>query len=203
REATSPCVKREGARSVQPELRLASGGIPNTDPSEPCKIALIGVPGLFRGRNDLKVGGMVLAERDVRLALGIVEAAAATQNGSPFGVELLDALREAIPADSAEYCEWPFHEEPSLHLTSPFDLWADQPEAEEAMAVACRTYPLRDVDRASSFEPLRIADIVPTRAFRRTAFYTLVMRPVGVEHELKLWLPAPPRHSYYFSLVRG
>jgi hypothetical protein len=39
---------------------------------------------------------MALAERDVRLALGIVEAAAATQNGSPFGGELLDALLEAI-----------------------------------------------------------------------------------------------------------
>ncbi len=148
---------------------------------------------------------MVLAERDVRSALGIVEAAAATQNGSPFGRELLDAMREAIPADSVGYMEWPFHEEPSLHLSSPYDPWADQPEAEarEAMAVACRTYPLRDVERASSSEPLRITDIVSTRAFRRTAFYTLVMLPFGVEHELKLWLPGPARHSYFFSLVRG
>lgn len=147
---------------------------------------------------------MALTERDVRLALGIVEAAAATQNGSPFGRELLDALREAIPADSAEYTEWPFHEEPSLHLSSPYDLWADQPEAEvrEAMAVACRTYPLRDIERASSPVPLRITDLVSTRAFRRTAFYTLMMRPYGVEHELKLWLPAPPRQSYCLSLVR-
>src|SRR5215469_15031926 len=101
---------------------------------------------------------MALAERDVGLALGIVEAAAATQNGSPFGRELLEAIREAVPADSAEYMEWPFHEEPSLHLTSPHGFWADQSEAErwEAMAVACRTYPLRDVDRASWSEPLRI-----------------------------------------------
>jgi hypothetical protein len=57
---------------------------------------------------------MVLAERDVRLALGIVEAAAATQNGSPFGCELLEAMLEAIPADSAVYMEWPFHKTPSL-----------------------------------------------------------------------------------------
>jgi DNA-binding NarL/FixJ family response regulator len=139
------------------------------------------------------------------LALGIVEAAAATQNGSPFGPELLDALRKAIPADSAEYMEWPFHEKPSLHRSSPCDLWADQSEEEgrEAMAVACATYPLRDVERASSPEPLRTTDVVSTRAFRHTAFYTVMMRPFGAEHELKLWLPAPPRQSYFFSLVRG
>ena len=149
---------------------------------------------------------MALAERDVRLALGIVEAAATTQNGSPFGRELLDVLRQAIPADSVEYLEWPFHEEECLHLSSPHDLWAEQqPEAavREAMAVACRTYPLRDIERASSSEPLRITDVVSTRAFRRSAFYTLMMRPFGVEHELKLWLPAPSRRAHFFSFVRG
>jgi DNA-binding NarL/FixJ family response regulator len=147
----------------------------------------------------------MLSARDVRLALGIVESAAATQDGSPFGPELLDALREAIPADSAEYMEWPFHEEPLLHLSIPYDLWADQTanDGREAMEVACATYPLRDIDLASSSEPLRITDRVSTRTFRRTAFYTVMMQPFGAEHELKLWLPAPPRHSYFFSLVRG
>ena len=125
------------------------------------------------------------------------------KTGRPFGHELLDALREAIPFDSAEYTEWPFHAEPSLHLCSPHDVWADQTAAVEAMSVACRTYPLRDVELASSSEPLRITDRVSPRAFRQTAFYALMMRPYGVEHELKLWLPAPPRHSYFFSLIRG
>jgi DNA-binding CsgD family transcriptional regulator len=114
-------------------------------------------------------------------------------------------MLEAIPADSAVYMEWPFHKTPSLELSSPYDLWADQSEDEgrEAMAVACRSYPLRDVERASSSEPLRITDFLSPLAFRRTAFYTLMMRPFGVEHELKMWLPAAPRQSYHFSLVRG
>jgi DNA-binding CsgD family transcriptional regulator len=29
------------------------------------------------------------------------------------------------------------------------------------------------------------------------------MRPFGVEHELKLWLPAPPRHARFFEFNRG
>ena len=139
----------------------------------------------------------------MRLALGIVEAAASTQNGAPFETGVLDAIVEAIPAESAEYTEWRFHEEPSLHLSSPNDLWSDQPDVGEAMAVACKSYPLRDVQRASSVEPLRITDLVSPRTFRRTAFYALMMRPYGVEHELKLWLPAPPGQSRSFSLVRA
>jgi hypothetical protein len=129
---------------------------------------------------------MAVAERDVRLALGIVEAAAAPQNGSPFGGELLDALRDAIRADSVEYIEWPFHEKPSLHMSRPFGPWADQPAAEgrDTMAVACATYPLRDVEHASSSQPIRITDIVSTRWFRHSAFYSLMMRPFGIEHEL-------------------
>jgi len=148
---------------------------------------------------------MALAQRDVRLALDIVEAAASTQNGAPFGTELLDELVKAIPAEMAEYVEWPFHEELLVQVTSPCDLWSGHSaeEGREIMAVACKSNPLRDVVHASSTEPYRISDFTSLRTFRRTPFYALVMRPFGVEHELKLWLPAPPRQSRSFSLVRA
>jgi DNA-binding CsgD family transcriptional regulator len=145
---------------------------------------------------------MALAERDVRLALAIVEAAAAGQNGSPFGTELLDALLEAIPALNVDYVEWKFHGEPSFGITRPYDIWPEHEELAELMTTACGSYPLRDVDHSRSVEPLRITDFVSTRAFRKTACYA-VMRPFGVEHELKLWLPAPPRHSRCFEFNRG
>lgn len=144
---------------------------------------------------------MALAERDVRLALGIVEAAAATQNGSPFGGELLDALLEAIPALNVDYLEWKFHEAPSFEIARPYDIWPEQEGLAELMATACGSYPLREVAHSTSVEPLRITDLLSTRAFRKTACYT-VMRPFGVEHELKLWLPAPPGHSRCFAFAR-
>ena len=140
----------------------------------------------------------------MRLALGIVEAAAATQNGSPFGTELLEALLEAIlPAESVDYVEWPFHEEPTFCMSRPNDFWGDLEQLPELMEEACPTYPLRDIDLSTSDEPLRITDLVSSRAFRKTACYALIMRPFGVEHELKLWLPAPLGHSRCFCFVRG
>lgn len=39
-------------------------------------------------------------------------------------------------------------------------------------------------------------------AFRKTACYALIMRPFGIEHELKVWLPAPLGHARYFDFVR-
>jgi DNA-binding CsgD family transcriptional regulator len=146
---------------------------------------------------------MALAERDVRLALGIVAAAAEGQNGAPFGSELLDALLEAVPAECVEYVEWPFHEEPTFFVGRGSEVWQGLDEIAEVMEVACPTYPLRDVQLSTSVEPLRITDLVSARAFRNTAFYALLMRPFGVEHELKLWLPARPGYSNCFCFVRG
>jgi DNA-binding CsgD family transcriptional regulator len=48
-----------------------------------------------------------------------------------------------------------------------------------------------------------ISDVVLDARFRKSPFYASVMRPLGRERELKLWLPAPPGHARYFELERG
>jgi DNA-binding CsgD family transcriptional regulator len=146
---------------------------------------------------------MALAERDARLALGIVEAAAATQNGSPFGPELLDALLEAIPALSVDYIERRIGEAPAFSMAAPREVWPSQFELDELLARAGSSYPLNTVDHATSAEPLRLSDFVSARTFRATTAYALTMRPFGVEHELKLWLPAPPGYTRCFCFARG
>jgi DNA-binding CsgD family transcriptional regulator len=79
----------------------------------------------------------------------------------------------------------------------------EPPWLDEALAATCGSYPLRDVDHAASVEALRISDLVSRARFRQSAFYVSVMQPLGREHELKLWLPAPPGHARYFELERG
>ena len=145
---------------------------------------------------------MALAEKDVRLALGIVEAAATTQNGSPFGVELLDAMLEAIPVLTVEYMERRFGEAPAFSMAR-HEVWPPQEEVDELMARIGAAYPLDTTHHATSTEPLRISDFVSIGAFRKSATYAVLMRPFGVEYELKLWLPAPPGHARAFCLARG
>ena len=57
--------------------------------------------------------------------------------------------------------------------------------------------------RCACAEPLRITDVASRARFWKSPFYSAVMRPLGFEHELKLWLPAPPGHARFFELERG
>jgi DNA-binding CsgD family transcriptional regulator len=141
-----------------------------------------------------------LSERDVHSALAVVAAAAADGGGTAFGIEAVDAIVAAIPADDAAYVESRFGDSDTIRVTRGGD---EPPWLDEALASTCGSYPLRDVDHAASVEPLRITDIVMPAAFRKSPFYSSVMRPLGLEHELKLWLPAPPGHARYFELERG
>jgi DNA-binding CsgD family transcriptional regulator len=145
-----------------------------------------------------------LSERDVDLALAFVSAAASTQNGAPFGIEAVDVLLEAIPADTAAYVEWQFGETDALQIRRPEnDPWRDTEALGELIEATCASYPLVDVELSRSVEPIRITDVVTSTAFRATSCYALMMRPYGLEHEVKLWLPAPPGHARFFELTRG
>jgi len=141
-----------------------------------------------------------LSERDVHRALAVVAAAAADANGTAFGIETVDAIVAAIPADEAAYVEWRFGDRDSIRVARGRD---ESPWLGELLAATCGSYPLRDVDHAASVEPLRISDVVSPARFRQSRFYVSVMRPLGREHELKLWLPAPRGHARYFELERG
>ena len=140
-----------------------------------------------------------LSERDVHSALAVV-AAAAGGNGAVFGIETVDALAAAIPADKAAYVEWRFGDREPIRVERGE---GEPPWLDEALSATCGSYPLRDIDHAASVEPLRISDVVSDLRFRKSPFYVSVMRPLGRERELKLWLPAPPGHARYFELVRG
>jgi DNA-binding CsgD family transcriptional regulator len=141
-----------------------------------------------------------LTEREAHRALDVVAAATSGEHGTLFGLETLDAIVAAIPADEAAYVEWRYGDRDCVRIT--------RGEVEpawlcEAVAATCDSYPLRDLDHSRSPDPLRISDVVAMARFRQTAFYAVVMRPLGREYELKLWLPSPPGHARYFELVRG
>ena len=139
-----------------------------------------------------------LSERDVHRALDIVAVAATGGNGTAFGLETVDAIAAAIPADVA-YVEWLFGDRDLIRVAHHPE---EPPWLDDALAATCDSYPLRDIDHADSPEPLRISDVVSRAHFRNSAFYSAVMKPLGREHELKVWLPAPRGHARYFELVR-
>jgi DNA-binding CsgD family transcriptional regulator len=140
-----------------------------------------------------------LTASDVHRALAVVTAAAATESRAAFGIETVEAIVEAIPADDAAYVEWRFGDRACLHVGSS----PEPPWVHDSLVATCDSYPLRDVDHSTSAKPLRITDVVSRARFQKSPFYSAVMRPLGFEYEIKLWLPAPPGHARYFELARG
>jgi DNA-binding NarL/FixJ family response regulator len=140
-----------------------------------------------------------LRERDVHRALDIVAEAAAGGNGTAFGLETVDAIAAAIPAEEVAYVEWRFGDSDVIRIAHHPE---EPPWLGDALAATCDSYPLRDVDHADSSEPLKISDVVSRTSFLNSPFYSAVMRPLGREHELKVWLPAPRGHARYFELER-
>jgi DNA-binding CsgD family transcriptional regulator len=140
-----------------------------------------------------------LTEREIHQLLDLVGTAGWSGNGSPFGLETIDALVEAVPADAAAYVEWRFGG-PCEVRVSRMDL-ADG--FGEAIAATCSSYALQDVLHAQAVQALRISDAVSMRTLRKSPFYAAVMRPSGMEHEIKLWLTAPLGHARYFELSRA
>ena len=94
-----------------------------------------------------------LSERDAHRALNIVAAAGASGTGTTFGLETVDAIAEAIPADDVAYVEWRFGDRNAVRVAHDRQepIWLG-----DALAATCDSYPLRDVDHAGSPEPLRI-----------------------------------------------
>jgi DNA-binding CsgD family transcriptional regulator len=143
-----------------------------------------------------------LSTRDVDRALSIIAAAASSANGEPFGVATVDAVMDSIPADAVAYIEWRFGSTDCVRISRGKE-GEEIEDFDEALDACCDSYPLRDVEWAGSPEPLRISDVVSQRAFRCSPFYSLIAKPSGIEHELKLWLPAPPGHARFLELARG
>src|ERR671937_190506 len=106
-------------------------------------------------------------EREIHQLLDVVGAAASTGNGSPFGLETIDALVEAVPADAAAYVEWRFGD-PYVTCVSRMDLAEGFAEAIEA---TCASYPLQDIRLAQSRQALAISDLVSSHTQRKTPFY--------------------------------
>ena len=155
-----------------------------------------------------------LSNRDYHDALALVSEAAAADGTQPFERSTIEGLLQVIPANRAGYFEYSnggeacgtantfFVDAPSCDCT-PAD-WS-----EDAITETVWSWPLCDMcdsdptHLACTRPPLKLSDFLTRRQLRRNPWYCEVMRPSGIEHELKFWLSAPIGTSRGFFLVRG
>jgi DNA-binding CsgD family transcriptional regulator len=142
-----------------------------------------------------------LCRRDLEHALEFVHATASMTGPEPFPESVVDWLARLVPAESVVYYEWDLRarRRPIVAVEVPEAF--TPPDAADAAYHYCSTYPLSVLRLAAAQRPCVLSDFVSGRALHRLDYYHTVLRPMGIEHQLRLWLPAPPALArvFYFN----
>jgi DNA-binding CsgD family transcriptional regulator len=141
------------------------------------------------------------SRREVRDALALIDVAYSADGPEPFAEGVVEALARLVPGEIVGYNE----RELVSHrlLTAREAPLVDAPgEVAEAVSTFCGEYPLSMLKRRSETRALKISDFVSARELHRLDYYNLALRPLGIEHQMRLWLSAPPGVARYFYVSR-
>jgi len=75
-------------------------------------------------------------------------------------------------------------------------------EVTNAVSTFCGEYPLSTRRRHTATGALKISDFLSPTRLHRLDYYNHALRPLGIEHQMRLWLSAPPGVARYFSISR-
>ena len=137
----------------------------------------------------------------MREALALIHLAHSAKGPVPFAELVVEALARLVPGEIVGYNE----RELLSHrlLTARETPSADPPhEVVDAVTTFCGEYPLSMLRRRSETRALKISDFVSPRELHRLDYYNHALRPLGIEHQMRLWLSAPPGVARYFYVSR-
>jgi DNA-binding CsgD family transcriptional regulator len=143
----------------------------------------------------------VLDGQDLRGALGMIEAACAAGGPGPFAGPVVDALARLVPGEIAGYNE---RELPSHRLLAAHETPAvrSPPDVARAVTAFCGEYPLSVERHWVDGRAHKVSDFVSPAELHRLDYYNHALRPMGIEHQIRLWLPAPPGQARFFYVSR-
>ena len=143
----------------------------------------------------------MFSRRDVRDAFALLDGAYSANGVDPFASIVVKALARLVPGEIVGYNERELvnHRLLAACETPRVD---PPPEVISAVSMFCGEYPLSMLRRRSEARALKISDFVTTRELHRLDYYNHALRPLGIEHQMRLWLSAPPGVARYFYVGR-
>jgi DNA-binding CsgD family transcriptional regulator len=151
-----------------------------------------------------------LSHRDYHHVIGVVAEAAAADGAQPFEFPVIERLLRLVPADHAGYFEFTGggYDTGSGNTFFVHDPWGDTHEIDwrsDAARATTHTWPLMDNRVSASSSPLKLSDFLTRAELPRNPFYNEVLRPRGLEFQMKVWLPAPPEvvRGFFFERESG
>jgi DNA-binding CsgD family transcriptional regulator len=143
----------------------------------------------------------VFRHRDVRDALALVDDAHSSHGPEPFADAVFEGLSRLVPGEIVGYHE---RELSSHRLLTARETpsAAAYPGVAAAVSTFCAEYPLSMMRRSSETRALKISDFMSSRELHQLDYYNHGMRPLGIEHQMRLWLSAPPGVARYLYVSR-
>jgi len=143
----------------------------------------------------------VLSAQDAERLLRFVATAAQLDGDEPFTPELLTQLGELVSADAVTYSEQDRVRERVRYVVGRTgDTCAELPLPYWAIA---DIHPVCRRHNGLDFGALKVSDFVSPRQLERSRIYALWFHPLGLEHEMTVAIPSPPRHTKTFLFDRG
>jgi DNA-binding CsgD family transcriptional regulator len=141
------------------------------------------------------------SRQEVRDALALIDVAYSAEGPEPFAERVVETLARLVPGEIVGYNE---RELVSHRLLIARETPCVDPPREvvEAVSTFCGEYPLSMLRRRSETRALKISDFVSSRELHRLHYYNHALRPLGVEHQMRFWLSAPPGVARYFYISR-
>jgi DNA-binding CsgD family transcriptional regulator len=150
-----------------------------------------------------------LTATDLDCALAVLAEAATAEGAQPFDAPVVSRLRRLIPGDHVGYFEFSGGGlESGVGNTFLADEPVDAPRIFEtdwladAVRATIDSWALKDEYVCTSEQPLRLSDFHTRKELHRNPFYAEVLRALGVEHQLKVWLPAASGTVRAFFFIR-
>jgi DNA-binding CsgD family transcriptional regulator len=143
----------------------------------------------------------VFNHSDVRGALALIDNAYSAGTPERFAEIVVEALARLVPGEIVAYNERELvsHRLLAARETPRVDA---SPEVIDAVSTFCGQYPLSMLRRRSETRALKISDFLSLRELHRLDYYNHGLRPLGIEHQMRLWLSAPPGCARYFYVSR-
>jgi DNA-binding CsgD family transcriptional regulator len=140
---------------------------------------------------------------DLERVLGFVHETASACRREPFASSVLERLAGLVAADWVVYSEWDLQARPLATLMVDAPRVSTPADVTEATSRLCPTYPLSILRLSGATKPQLLSDFLPRRRLHWLEYYHRVLRPMGIEHQLRLWLPAPAWTSRVFYFNRS
>jgi len=143
----------------------------------------------------------VFSRRDVRDALAVVDGAYSAGGAEPFAESVVDALARLVPGEIVGYDERDVVSHRRL-MGRELPYVGAGPAVLEAVSTFCAEYPLGMCKHRSESRALKISDFASSRELHRLDYYNFGLRPLGIEHQIRLWLGGPPGVARYLYVSR-